>query len=174
MTVTFCPRPSPSYFSSQAACNLFSVRDLDYSYLHSEAVVLSLMMLPYPRPLQQMHTVPYHIWKGNYIGLPPWTLHPQTHHLQSHFSSPFSRTVNCLLPSSVLSLLVPGPFLCFLGKTMLGLYYFIPGRNSYQRLLEPGVVFWHSRSHSPQLWKQGGCIKDLVKSVLSSASMGWV
>lgn len=104
-------------------------------------------------------------------GLPPWTLHPQTHHLQWHFSSPFSRTVNCLLPSSVLSLLVPGPFLCFLGKTMLGLYYFLPGRNLYQRLLEPGVVFWHSRSHSPQLWKQGGCIKDLVKGVLSSASM---
>lgn len=119
-----------------------------------------------------MHTVPYHIWKGNHIRIAPLdSPPPDTSSSITLLISLFKDSVNCLLSSSVLSILVPGPFLCFLRKTMLGLYYFLPGRNLYQRLLEAGVVFWHSRSHSPQLWKQGGCIKDLVKSVLSSASM---
>lgn len=118
-----CPKPSPSYFSSQAACNFFSVRNADYSYVHSEAMVLPLMTVPHPRTLRQMHTIPYHIWKGNHIRIAPLGPPPpdtsssiaQIHHLQSLVSSPFSRTVNCLLPGSVLSLFVSSIFLCHAG-----------------------------------------------------------
>lgn len=118
---------------------------------------------------------------------------------------PFSRKVNCLLLGSVLSRFVPGVFLCFLGKRKpcwVYIIFFLVVIRTHTKvylslglcslLLSENFMFvynkvWHSRSHSPQLWKQGRCIKDPVKSlsinfmcvkkkkklkdVLSSASM---
>lgn len=135
--------------------------------------------------------IPSHTTYGKVTisGLPPWALHPQTYHLQSLVSSPFSRTVNCLLPSSVLSLFVSGIFLCFLGKRkpcwVYIIFFLVVIRTHIKDYLSLGLcsllfsenfmfvynMIWLSRPHSPQLCKQGGYIKDPVKSVLSSASM---
>lgn len=104
-------------------------------------------------------------------GLPPWTLYPQIHHLQSHVTSPFSRTVNWLLPGSVLSLFIPGIFLCFLGKRkpcwVYIIFFLVVIRTHIKDYLSLGLcspsssenamfvynMVWLSRSHSPRCYE---------------------